>query len=311
MASSSSSLVSATAPPSGTYFDHVVVILMENHALSEIYGPAPYMTSLANNYSLAQHYSATSHPSEGNYISLIGGSNFGHTSDGYCCYGITAPNLIDRLEGAGLTWEADAEAATNSSTCAFTPPRNADHFPFKTFSNMNTTSRCSHFLTTSAADQHEFIATLNKTSPPNYLWLTPTDSHNMHDNSVASGDAYLSVLVPRILNSLTFTTRRAALVITFDEGTGTTPNDLVYWVAAGPMANTAYKSTFGYTHYSFLRVLEDNWGLATLQSNDGSATAMTEFFKNGAAPTPLPSNFILLSGLFTCGIVRLSRRKTS
>lgn len=283
---------------------------MENHALSQIYGPAPYMTSLANNSSLAQHYSGTSHPSEGNYISLIGGSNFGHTSDGYCCYGITALNLIDRLESAGLTWEAYAEAATNSAACAFNPPRNADHFAFKTFSDMNTTARCAHFLTTSSTDQHEFLATLNTTSPPNYLWLTPTDSHNMHDNSVASGDAYLSVLVPKILNSLTFTTKRAALVITFDEGTGATPNDLVFWVAAGPTANPTYKSSAGYTHYSFLRTLENNWGLTALQSNDASAMAMTEFFKNGARPTSLPSNLTLFSGLLTSCIVLLRRRKT-
>src|SRR5437867_3169211 len=87
------SITKANAAP-GSYFDYVVTILMENNGINDVCGGsvsltqpacgtsvAPYMGALANLNSLALHYTGTSHPSEGNYISLIGGSNFGHTGD--------------------------------------------------------------------------------------------------------------------------------------------------------------------------------------------------------------------------------------
>ncbi len=279
-----------TAP--SPFFDHLVVVLMENHGLSQIYGSssAPYMTGLANTYGLATHYSALSHPSEGNYISLIGGSNFGHTGDGYCCWGITAPNIIDRIESAGLTWQAFAEDATGSGTCNFTPPRNADHFPFKTFSDMNITTRCSHFLTTASSSDAEVIASLNSAAPPNYLWLTPNDCNNMHSCSVSTGDNYLKALVPKILASNLFKTQKAALFVTFDEGNNNYPSDYVYAVWAGPSVKKGHNSTVQYTHYSFLKTIETAWNLTSLQSNDNGATAMTEFLGT-SSPQPFTAYF--------------------
>ncbi len=253
---------------------------MENHNIGSITNSsAPYMTALAANYSLATHYTGLSHPSEGNYISLIGGSNFGHTSDGYCCWGITAPNIIDRVEAAGLTWQAFAEDATNSGTCNFTPPRNADHFAFKTFSDMNTAARCSHFLKATSSLDPEVISSLNSAAPPNYLWLTPNDCNNMHSCSVATGDNYLKGLVPKILNSTTFTTKKAALFITFDEGSANYPSDYVYTLWAGPAAKLGYKSTVFYDHYSLLRTLEIAWSLPSLTTNDSSAPDMVNFLR--------------------------------
>src|SRR5213592_2403641 len=42
------------APAStGTNFDYLVIILMENKNLDEVYGPAPYMTQLADAWGLA------------------------------------------------------------------------------------------------------------------------------------------------------------------------------------------------------------------------------------------------------------------
>ncbi len=195
------------------------------------------MTSLAGLYGLATHYTAVTHPSEPNYLALIGGSTFGYTSDGNCCYIISSANIVDRLESAGLTWQAFAEDAGNSGTCSFSPPRSGDHFPFIDFSDMNTASRCSHFLTTSSPTDTEFLAALNSTTPANYIWLTPNDSDNCHNTSVSFCDAYLSALVPLILSSTMFTTQRSALFIVFDEGnnycpTGNNSSDCVYATSA-------------------------------------------------------------------------------
>src|SRR5437667_12119295 len=105
---------------------------------------------------------------------------------------IPSPNLVDRLESVGLTWQAFAEDSSGSGTCSFMPPRSGDHFPFIDFSDMNTASRCSHFLTTSSPTDSEFLAALNSAPPPDYVWLTPNDSDNCHDPTVSFRDAYLA-----------------------------------------------------------------------------------------------------------------------
>ncbi len=126
---------------SGTYFDNVVVILMENNAIGNIYNQVPFQTNLANTYTLSTAFSQVGSPSEPNYLGLFAGNTF-YSSDGNCCFQLSSTNLVDRLEAAGLTWSAFAEDASGSGTCNFSPPRAGDHFPFIDFSNMQTTARC-------------------------------------------------------------------------------------------------------------------------------------------------------------------------
>src|SRR5216117_2220459 len=287
--------VSNTAP-----FQYIVTILMENNGLCDVTPnlvsscgsstiPAPYLTSLAQSNGFNTHYTGVGHPSEPNYVALFGGSKFGYTSDGYCCFQLSSSNLVDRLEAAGLTWKAFAEDASGSGTCSFTPPRTGDHYPFIDFSDMKTSARCANMLTTTSPLDPEFVAALNGATLPNYVWLTPNDTDNMHSSSVAVGDAYLATLVPLILSSRMFTTQNAALFIVFDEGsdfcpTGNSKSDCVVAEWAGPAVKKAYTSTTSYDHYSYLSTLEASWNLPSLTSNDASATPMTEFF--GTSPRP-------------------------
>ena len=288
--------------PAGAPFDHIVTILMENQGLCNIYvgcgGSATYMSQLADQNVLIKTWGTTSHPSEGNYISLIGGDNFGHTGDGYCCWGITAPNIIDRIESAGLTWKAFAEDASGSGTCSFNPPRSADHFPFLTFADMNNATRCANFLKATSSSDPEFVAAMNTVNPPNYLWLTPNDCNNMHDCSIATGDSYLATLVPKILSTTEFTTTKAALLIVFDEGytqcsnTGGT-GECVYASFIGPAAKKGVQlSPTGASHYSYLSTIEAAWGLASLTSNDASATSVLNAFAPACVTScPLSTSF--------------------
>ncbi|TMI45748.1 hypothetical protein E6H22_07935 [Candidatus Bathyarchaeota archaeon] len=117
-------------------FDYIVTILMENKGYCQVMttcgGSGTYETSLAQSYAIAGKctsnssctlggYTALFHPSEPNYVALVGRSNFGITGDGNCCYEIDQPNLIDRLQEHGLMWSAYAEGATDSGICSFMP----------------------------------------------------------------------------------------------------------------------------------------------------------------------------------------------
>jgi len=291
---------------SSSAFQYIVTILMENNGLCDVTPsvvsgcssssiPAPYLATLAQTHGFSTHYTAVDHPSEPNYVALFGGSTFGYTSDGYCCFQLNAPNLVDRLETAGLTWKAFAEDASGSGTCNFMPPRAGDHYPFIGFSDMKTSARCVDMLTTTSPLDPEFVGALNGAILPNYVWLTPNDTDNMHSSSVAVGDAYLATLVPLILSSRMFTTQKAALFIVFDEGndfcpTGNSNGDCVVAEWSGPAVKKAYSSSTSYNHYSYLSTLEANWNLPSLTSNDASATPMTEFFGT-STPAMLSASF--------------------
>src|SRR3989441_5097621 len=320
---STTRLVSSATPPTGAYFDHVVVILMENEGVHDICNDspppcltteAPYMAGLANNYTIGSQYLSLITTSQPNYVALISGSTQGCTSS---CPIITAPNLVDRFEAAGLAWKGYFENMTfTSGSCNGAinspAPYTQIHNPFVPFQDItNNTARCNKIVDAnpnscgSAIDCVLVNDLNNATAPaPNFMWLTPNDCDNMRGSSVCSngcgvvngtcistGNAYLSRLVPLVLKSRAFTTTRSALFITFDEGNGYCPpgsgnypngisEDCVYASWAGPVAKTGFATSHLYDHYSFTKTIEANWNLAGFTLNDTNAIPMTEFFKN-------------------------------
>ena len=66
------------------HLDHVFVVVMENHAFSQIIGntaSAPYINAYANQANLATNYFGVGHPSLTNYLEIVGGSNFDVVND--------------------------------------------------------------------------------------------------------------------------------------------------------------------------------------------------------------------------------------
>ena len=305
-----------TVAPSGSYFDHVVIILMENQGVYDIClsspppcstsGPAPYMAGLANAYGIGSQYLSLINTSQPNYVALIGGSTLGCNSSG--CPTITAPNLVDRFEAAGLSWKGYFENQNVAAGCDTSShePYEPIHNPFIPFQDITSNAaRCNQLVlanpsTCSSVADCVLINDLNSASAPNFMWLTPNDCNDMRgasgicSSSITTGDNYLKSLVPGILNSNTFKTGRSALFITFDEGNGYCPlngssESCVYSVWAGPAAKTSFGTSNLYNHYSFPKTVEVNWNLASLSTGDGSAKAMTEFFN----PTSPPPDFAI------------------
>src|SRR5271166_911696 len=87
-------------------YDHVFMLMEENEPYGNIIGNphAPILNALASDYGLATNYHGTSDPSEPNYVAILGGSDFGISSDDpYYFPGqtIDAPNLMSELDAAG------------------------------------------------------------------------------------------------------------------------------------------------------------------------------------------------------------------
>ncbi|MBV9546657.1 MAG: hypothetical protein JOY61_20000, partial [Chloroflexi bacterium] len=73
----------ASATPSVPRYDHIFVIVEENHSFTDVIGnpAAPNLNALANQFGLATNYFGVTHPSEPNYVALLGGNLFGINSD--------------------------------------------------------------------------------------------------------------------------------------------------------------------------------------------------------------------------------------
>jgi len=190
-------------------FDQLVVVLMENKNLDEVYGPAAYMTQLADLYSFSEGWASITNPSQPNYIAILGGSTFGVNGDGNQL-NLNHPTMVDILENTSKTWKAFAEDASGSG-CSINPPRGEDHFPFLSYTTItNNSARCANLL---PGSYNEVISAFN--AGTNFIWLTPNDCNNMHSCTVATGDAWIQSWVPNLLTAMA--AKKAALIIMFDE----------------------------------------------------------------------------------------------
>src|SRR4051812_5885062 len=94
-----------SGPPKVTpLYDHIVVVIEENHAFGEVIGnaQAPYINSLATGGALLTNFHAITHPSQPNYLALYAGSTFGVSDNGDHLE--VGPTLATILQGNSETF---------------------------------------------------------------------------------------------------------------------------------------------------------------------------------------------------------------
>jgi acid phosphatase len=260
-----------TGAPTG--YDHVVVIVLENHSYESVIGSsqAPYLNSLAGRWSLATGYSGVSHPSLPNYLAMLGGSTLGVTSDCTNCF-TNAPSLPDRLDTAGKTWKAYMEGMPSPCFVGSAGLYAQKHDPFIYFDAIrNDPARCRRVVPYSS-----FATDFSSPSTsPNFAFVTPNLCNDGHDCPLATADSWLSREVPALMSSPGFRSGRSLLVVTFDEGEG--GSDRVVTVLAGSGVKQGFQSATVHDHYSLLRTIEVLWNLPPLAAGDGAAIPITEF----------------------------------
>ena len=268
-------------------YDHVFVIVMENHSYSEIIGSsaAPYINSLLPSGGLATSYYGVTHPSLPNYLTLTGASTYGINSDCTTCW-VSATNIADSLETAGASWKAYMESMPSACFIGDSGSYYQKHNPFIYFNDIRTnTSRCqSHVV-----PYTQLSTDLKSTSTtPSYAFISPNICNDMHDCSVQTGDSWLKQQVPLILGSAAFKTQHSLLALTWDEDDSSASNQ-VPLILLGTGVAAGSRSSVTYDHYSLLHTIELARGLPTLTSNDSSWNPITDLFASSPTPSPSPS----------------------
>jgi phosphatidylinositol-3-phosphatase len=262
------------APPPTPVYDHVVVVVLENHSFESVIGnpQAPYLNSFASRWGLATAYSGVSHPSLPNYLALIGGTTFGVTSDCTDCF-VNNSSLPDRLEAAGKTWNGYLEGLPSPCFIGSAGLYAQKHNPFIYFDPIrNDAARCARIV------PYGRLATdfASPATAPNFAFVTPNLCNDGHDCPLSTTDAWVKREVPAIMLSPAFADSRSLLVITYDEGEG--GSDRIVTILAGSGVKPGFQSSVAYNHYSLLRTIESFWGLAPLAAGDERATPMNDFF---------------------------------
>ncbi|WP_345764800.1 alkaline phosphatase family protein [Diaminobutyricibacter sp. McL0608] len=280
--SSSTSGTQSGSPrtPLASSLQHVVIIVDENKTATSIIGnsAAPFLNGLARKYATAYQYSGVTHPSLPNYLAMTSGTTAGINTDcnppGGSCL-VTGPNIAQALDRSHRTWKMYAESMPTPCSVRNTKLYAVKHIPFLFFPSVTSDpSYCaSHVVRFS-----QFAADLASTdSLPNYSFISPNLCNDMHNCSIATGDAWLAAVVPSILRSPAFTQQRSLLVVTFDEGDSS--DNVIACVFAGSAAAPHAKSTAPFNHYSLLRTIEGEWGLPPMTANDASALPMTPLLR--------------------------------
>lgn len=256
----SSSAASAVPTP-----DHVVVVVMENHAYSQVIGSssAPYINSLkTGGANLTQSYAIT-HPSQPNYYALFSGSTQGVTDDSCVTPGFSsAANLASEAIAAGRTWASYNESlpSQGSTTCS-SGNYAQKHNPWFGFKNVPTSS---------AKTFAQFPT--DYSTLPQISFVTPNLCSDMHDCSVSTGDTWLK---NNLGGYATWAkTHNSLLVITFDEDNRLSGNRIPTVLYGQPVTAGSSSSTT-YNHYDLLRTLEDTQGLSAHAGNAASAKDIT------------------------------------
>ncbi len=292
-ATASSSQFSGASP-----VQHVIIILMENEEYSSVIGSssAPYENMVASHYAVAGAYFAVSHPSLPDYLALIAGSTFGVTSDclpAQCT--LNSSSIVTLLQSHGLTWKEYAESMpTNcSQSVSADGLYQPKHDPFVYFTGITGTSGTGQ--TSAYCDSHvvplsQFWTDLGENALPNYAFITPNNCDDAHSCPLSTGDQWLSSVVPRIINSSSFSS--TALFITYDEGStnsgfGSNAGGQVTCILVSPFAKQGYTSDVQYSHYSLLATVEAIFKLGSLGRNDAGATPMTDIFSQQVVPLGL------------------------
>jgi hypothetical protein len=239
--------------------DHVVVVIEENHAYSQIIGSstAPYINSLAQQGASFTQSFALSHPSQPNYLQLFSGSNQGVTTDNCISSLFSAANLGSELLAAHDTFASYSEGLPSVGSTICTSGNYArKHNPSSDFSNVPTADNlpyAGHFPT-------------DYSTLPTLSIVVPNLQDDMHDGTIQQGDTWLRT---NLGNYVTWAQQHnSLLVVTWDED-DSSHNNQIPTLFVGPMVQPGQYSEH-ITHYNLLRTLEDMYNLPHA---GGSSTA--------------------------------------
>jgi len=236
-------------------YDHIVVVVEENHSFGEIIGnpQAPYINSLASGGALLTNYHAVTHPSEPNYLALYAGSTFGVADD--ADHAEPDPTLATVLQAAGKTFTGYVEPGS---------PRK--HNPWESFPEGTSVEQSTDAF---PADFSQL---------PAVSFVVPNQDDDMHDGTVAQADAWLKAHIDAYAQWAV--RHHSLLMVVWDEDDRSAGNRIPGILYGANINPGAYDTAFN--HYDILASLAGSFAL-TAPNNGATAAGLSGMFKTSLA----------------------------
>jgi acid phosphatase len=252
---------------------HVVVVVEENHAFQQIIGSpdAPYINSLASDRHAAlftQSFALT-HPSQPNYLLLFSGSNQGVTSDAQPTTTFTTPNLASELLAKRKTFVGYSDGLPSAGFTGFTSgDYAAKHAPWVNWQGSGPNQL-------PATVNQPFTAfPTNFKRLPTVAFVIPNLQHDMHDGTVAAGDAWLQQNLGAYVNWAK--SHKSLLILTTDEDNDQHNNQITTLFIGAGVKHGQYSESIN--HLSVLRTIEAMYHL-TAAGDSASASPITDTWR--------------------------------
>ncbi|MCU1473271.1 alkaline phosphatase family protein [Amnibacterium sp.] len=223
-------------------FDHIVIVVEENKARSQVEG-MPFLSGLARGGATFSDFRAETHPSQPNYLALWSGSLQGVDSD-RCPVDLgDQPSLGSQLLAAGRSVSIYSEGLPRPGYTGCASGRYVrKHNPLADF---RATSGAKHNLPFRAFPT-------NFADLPSVSMVVPNLDHDMHDGSVSAGDTWLAAHLSAYRDWAP--AHNSLLIVTFDEDDGTSPNRILTTIYGANVRPGVYGETVD--HYRLLHTVE-------------------------------------------------------
>jgi phospholipase C len=192
------------------------------------------------------------------------------------------PNVADQLSANGLGWGVFQQSFGNCSTFM------GIHNPFQFFTSTHASSNVQDYVNFTAEIQNDIL--------PPFSLIIPDSKHDMHpgDGPVSNGITFIQNLVQQVESSPVWGS--TAIIVTFDTGGGwydhVFPPSLdsqglafrVPVLVISPYAKKNYVSHTVMDHVSILKLVQWNWGLASLNARNAASGDMFDAFSFTTGP---------------------------
>lgn len=276
------------APTAIPAADHVFVVVLENHAFSQVIGSPfmPYLNSLASAHALATNYFANTHPSIGNYFMLTTG-NVETNNDAFT--GTVSSDSIPRaFAAAGKTWKAYMESLPSVGYTG------GDVYPY--FKHHNPFAYMTDVLGSSAETANlvpftQISSDLGAGTLPNFAFIAPNAEDDAHDcptggsacldtDKLTAADNWLKNNIDPLIKSPALS--NSVFIIVFDESLDVdlvNGGGKVAMVMAGSHVKAGFRSSTLYQHQSLLRLIVELLKVSDMPGASATANSMGEFFQ--------------------------------
>ncbi|KAG6898762.1 hypothetical protein C0993_004487, partial [Termitomyces sp. T159_Od127] len=252
----------------GKVFDRFIQIWFENIDFDTAAADPNFAFFGSKGLTMTNSFAVT-HPSEPNYVSVVGGDYFGIDSDDLFNLPRNISTVVDLLEDKNLSWGEYQQGmpSTGFTGFNFTNRTTNDyvrkHNPLVIFESVNQhPERLANIKNFTLFEQD-----LNNNALPQWIFVTPNMLNDGHDTNVTFAGTWVRGWLEPLLGNSNFNGDKTLIMLTFDEnGNDTTPNRIFTVILGNALPTYLVGQTDDtfYTHYSTIATLEANWDLHTL-----------------------------------------------